>query len=111
MKKALMIAAASAAEVAQILFADSLVTQAMEIADATVRADIVIYAKEVRIEDVTYYDTSTTAQEDSQQGFDAIQRALRYIDKRGDVLPFVMKRHIGCKSLVWFEDKEIEANQ
>ncbi|GEM_PF-2119075 len=100
-----MIHAANAADAIALLMANTVVSMATEIADATVRADIEMYAREVYSEGIRYYDTSATADEDSKAQADALRRALRYIDKRGDALPFVMKRHIGCKALVWFEDK------
>jgi len=106
-----MIHAATAADAIKLLMANTVVSLATEIADATVRADIEMYAKEVISEGVRYYDITATADEDSKMQADALRRAIRYIEKRGDALPFAMKRHIGCKSLVWFEDKEIEANQ
>lgn len=108
MKNALMIRAANAAEMVKLLLAESQVNLAMEIADATVRSDIEMFAKEVYSEGVRYYDTSATVEEDSKTQADALDRSIRYIDKRGDALPFVMKRHIGCKTLVWFEDKAPE---
>ncbi len=103
-----MIHAANAADAIALLMANTEVRMATKIADAAVRADIEMYAREVYSEGVRYYDTSDTVEADSKIQADALDLAVRYIDKRGDALPFVMKRNIGCKALVWFEDKAAE---
>ncbi len=104
---ALMIRAGSAKEVANLLKADKTVALAIQIADDSARADIEVYAQWHLDGDQRYFDTTRAASNEDPAGdMERITRALEYIRVRGDVFPWLMKRHIAAPSLVQFVDKE-----
>lgn len=86
---------------------------AVQIADAAVRSDIECYAERASDDDLerVVYDTTkpiTCAVADpaaEAEDLATIQRALRYIEQRGDALPFVLHRSAESPHLVWFEDR------
>lgn len=88
---------------------------ATQIADAAVRSDIECYAHYVATEDGCLYDTSRLVDgpkpDPTTEAADlaTIQRALRYIQLRGDALPFVLHRNADDPHLVWFEDRPVPA--
>lgn len=84
---------------------------AVQIADQSVRSDIECYAQYLRVDGRTVYDTSRLVDgpkpDPATEAADlaTIQRALRYIEQRGDALPFELHRSINDFNLVWFEDR------
>ncbi len=105
----LLIRASSAKAVFDLLKADKTVALALaiQIADDTARADIEIYAQWHLDGDQRYFDTTRAASKEDPAGdMERITRALEYIRVRGDVFPWLMKRHIAAPSLVQFVDKE-----
>ncbi|WP_308518269.1 hypothetical protein [uncultured Stenotrophomonas sp.] len=83
-----------------------LIELAPAVADATVRADIELYARQQDIEGLMFYDLSCADDQRSPEAMGYIQRAAAYIDARGDVFPWRLVRHISAPSLVCFRDKE-----
>lgn len=78
---------------------------AIQIADNAVRADIECHAAEVIDGDG---NRLFNVNEAVQEGVDMqiIRQAVAYIDLRGDVFPWRMKRRIDAQHLVQFVDKE-----
>lgn len=79
---------------------------ALAVADATVRADIELFARHQDIEGLAFYDLSCADDPRSPEAMEYIQRAAAYIEARGDVFPWRLVRHISAPSLVCFRDKE-----
>lgn len=79
---------------------------ALAVADATVRADIELFARHQDIEGLAFYDLSCADDPRSPEAMGYIQRAAAYIEARGDVFPWRLVRHISAPSLVCFRDKE-----
>jgi hypothetical protein len=80
---------------------------AVAIADQAARADIEIYAESRWVDGLRFFDCMFDAASDPEavQKFEAVSRALAYIDARGDVFPWHIKRHIAHAGWVHFEDK------
>ncbi|HDS1580009.1 TPA: hypothetical protein QEL15_002091 [Stenotrophomonas maltophilia] len=79
---------------------------ALAVADATVRADIELFARHLDIEGLPFYDLTCADDPRSPEAMAYIQRATAYIEARGDVFPWRLVRHISAPSLVCFRDKE-----
>lgn len=79
---------------------------AIAIADGTARSDIELFAGSTTVEGVEYHNTAMTAPGCGPDELEAVQRAVQYIDQRGDVFPWYMQRHIGASQLVRFVEKE-----
>ena len=87
---------------------------ALTIADATVRADVELYAREIELpEGRVAYDLSRPASDsrttdaEHAEGLAAAQRAARYIQLRGNVWPWRMVRWLDNRSIVCFVDEEV----
>lgn len=80
---------------------------AVAIADQAARADIEIYAETRWVDGLRFFDCMLDAASDPEaaEKFEAVSRALAYIDARGDVFPWQIKRHIAHPGWVHFEDK------
>ncbi|MCI1111001.1 hypothetical protein MOQ26_08125 [Stenotrophomonas maltophilia] len=79
---------------------------AAEIADKTVRSDIELFAKDVYIDGVQYYDLDAPRLFDEDVAM--VRDAIEYIGLRGEgVFPWTMHRHPQHPNLVRFEDKAI----
>lgn len=96
-------------EAAQIsLHVTETIATAMRIADGAVRADIEVYACSWQTEDGSrVIDTTRLADTCASGTLETIQRALRYIELRGDQFPWQLKRDINAPHLVQFVEKEI----
>lgn len=95
-----------AEEVVKLLQADTLNSLAQSIADDTVRADIELNGRAVDLDGARFIDTSTPAEGNGTEALQIVQRALRYIDTRGDAaFPWLMRRHMDAPALVQFVDK------
>jgi hypothetical protein len=83
---------------------------AFGIADDCVRSEIELYARQQYVEGMLFFDTERPVSDgaDGLRDLAAVRRALAYIDLRGDVLPWRLKRHINIRALVRFEDKDAE---
>jgi len=79
---------------------------ALAVADATVRADIELFARQQDIEGLIFYDLGCADDPRSPEAMGCIQRAAAYIEARGDVFPWRLVRHISAPTLVCFRDKE-----
>lgn len=88
-----------------------LIALAVEVADATVRSDIELFALPQTIEGVVFYDLTRTIDARSQEAMGYIQRAVAYIQARGDVFAWRMLPHIDCSTLVLFVDKNPDSEQ
>ncbi|EKT4091233.1 hypothetical protein QEG23_000713 [Stenotrophomonas maltophilia] len=84
---------------------------ALAVADATVRADIELFARQQDIEGLMFYDLSCADDPRSPEAMGYIQRAAAYIEARGDVFPWRLVRHISAPTLVCFRDKETAHGQ
>ncbi len=85
------------------------IATAMRIADDAVRADIEVYAHSWQTDDGRrVIDTTRLADEAASGTLESIQRALRYIELRGDRFPWQMKRDINDPFLVQFVERETE---
>ncbi|MBH1874318.1 hypothetical protein I5W30_08770 [Stenotrophomonas maltophilia] len=84
---------------------------ALAVADATVRADIELFARQQDIEGLLFYDVTTADDPRSPEAMGYIQRAAAYIEARGDVFPWRLVRHISAPNLVCFRDKEATHGQ
>lgn len=111
MTSTLMIRADTTSAVLDLLKADKTVALATAIADDNARSEIEIYAAERVIDGERYFDTRAAAdQADAVTHLANIQRALDYINVRGDVFEWQMKRRIDAGHLVQFVDKyEVQA--
>jgi len=87
-----------------------LLALAMAIADDNVRGEIELYARQHWIEDTVFYDTAQVVEpgEEAEQDLAVVQRALQYIEARGDVWPWRLKRHINNPALIHFDDTNAE---
>lgn len=88
---------------ARIELAAEVIERAAQIADKTVRSDIELFAKDTWIDDVQHYDVTTPRLYDEDAA--VVKDALEYIQLRGDVFPWVMRRHPIHAHLVRFEEK------
>ncbi|UYC12263.1 hypothetical protein [Xanthomonas sp. CFBP 8445] len=79
---------------------------AQAIADDTVRAEVELYARQHWIDGVVYYDSAQIVEPgpDAERDLAQVQRALRYIEARGDIWPWHLKRHIDNPALIHFEE-------
>lgn len=104
---ALLVRGGSADEVVKLLQADTLNALALRIADDNVRTDIELHGRVVDLDGERFIDTGTPAEGDGPEALQIVQRALRYIDTRGDAaFPWLMRRHMDATALVQFIDKE-----
>ena len=78
---------------------------AIQIADNAVRADIECHAAEVIDSDGNRLFNTNEAVQDGVD-MQIIRQAVSYIELRGDVFPWQMKRRIDAPHLVQFMDKE-----
>lgn len=80
---------------------------AVEIADTAARSDIEIHAKTCWADGLRFFDCTFDADrdEDAVERLQAVTQALAYIEARGDVFPWSLKRHIDYPGWVHFEDK------
>ncbi len=80
---------------------------AVEIADRAARADVEIHAPAVKLDGLRFFDTTcgNIQGEDATAARYAIRQAVRYIEARGDALPWRLKRHISQSALLHFEDR------
>ena len=98
------------AGVRHALSSDGPVALAIAIADEAARVDVEIWSCLVDLDGVRYFDT-TRVPADGFKHDDALElgmvaRAVKYIEERGDALPFFrMQRHIDAPHLVRFEDR------
>lgn len=103
----LFVRGASAGEVIKLLQADAFNALAQRIADDTVRADIELNGRVVDLDGERFIDTSTPAEGNGPEALQIVERALRYIDTRGDAaFPWLMRRHMDAPALVQFIEKE-----
>ncbi|WP_182212399.1 hypothetical protein [Stenotrophomonas acidaminiphila] len=105
----LFVRGASAGEVVKLLQADAFNALAQRIADDTVRADIELNGRVVDLDGERFIDTSTPAEGNGNgpEALQIVERALRYIDIRGDAaFPWLMRRHMDAPALVQFIEKE-----
>ncbi len=104
---ALVVRGRSADEVVKLLQADALNALALRIADDNVRADVELHGRVVDLDGERFIDTGTPAEGNGPEALQIVQRALRYIDTRGDAaFPWLMRRHMDAPALVQFIDKE-----
>ncbi|HHA2767544.1 TPA: hypothetical protein ACOECM_001522 [Stenotrophomonas maltophilia] len=80
---------------------------AVEIADRAARADVEIYAPAVELDELRFFDATcgNVQGEDATAARYAIRQAVRYIEARGDALPWRLKRHISQPGLLHFEER------
>ncbi|HIE5880414.1 TPA: hypothetical protein ACXN3U_000769 [Stenotrophomonas maltophilia] len=80
---------------------------AVEIADRAARADVEIHATAVKLDGLRFLDATcgNIQGEDATAARYAIRQAVRYIEARGDVFPWRLKRHISQPSLLHFEER------
>ena len=80
---------------------------AIEIADHAVRSDVELYAHGFEDKNGSpVYDTSRHHEQGgSQADLAVVERALKYIDARGDVFPWELVRQPGAEHLVMFKQK------
>lgn len=104
---ALLVRGESADEIIKLLQADTLNALAQRIADDAVRADIELNGRVVDLDGERFIDTGTPAEGNGPEALQIVERALRYIDTRGDAaFPWLMRRHMDAPALVQFIDKE-----
>jgi len=106
---ALLVRADTAEAIAEMLKADRLVSLALAVADECCRSEIEIYANQVLADSDTYFDVSQLepyARDAEQEVMQKLRNAANYIAARGDVFPWLMKRHISNPNLVCFVEKE-----
>ncbi|KAF1692739.1 hypothetical protein CSC62_13980 [Pseudoxanthomonas jiangsuensis] len=92
-----------------LLKALNLLSLSLVLADRTVRSDIELYAACAGTEEDGHpiYDTRRLAEDGpEEEDLLRVQWAMAYIDARGDVFPWRMKRYIDAPYLVRFEDRE-----
>ena len=79
---------------------------AVAIADQAARADVEIHAPAVELDGLRFFDATcgNTQGEDATAARYAIRQAVRYIEARGDALPWRLKRHISQPGLLHFEE-------
>ena len=79
---------------------------AVAIADAAARSDIEIHAETRWVDDLRFFDCTFDADRGiAVERLQAVVQALAYIEARGDVFPWTLKRHIAHPGWVHFEDK------
>lgn len=80
---------------------------AVAIADKAARADVEIHAPAVELDGLCFFDAScgNAKGEDATAARQAIRQAVQYIEARGDVFPWRLKRHISQPELLHFEDR------
>ncbi|MBH1551011.1 hypothetical protein I5U02_13745 [Stenotrophomonas maltophilia] len=80
---------------------------AVEIADRAARADVEIHALAVELDGLRFFDATcgNVQGEDATAARYAVRQAVRYIEARGDALPWRLKRHISQPALLHFEDR------
>ncbi|HIE0523916.1 TPA: hypothetical protein ACXJLS_000509 [Stenotrophomonas maltophilia] len=80
---------------------------AVEIADRAARADVEIHATAVKLDGLRFFDATcgNIQGEDATAARYAIRQAVRYIEARGDALPWRLKRHISQPALLHFEER------
>ncbi|MFL4597235.1 hypothetical protein ACJ6WI_08185 [Stenotrophomonas maltophilia] len=80
---------------------------AVEIADQAARADVEIHAPAVELDGLRFFDATcgNIQGEDATAARYAIRQAVRYIEARGDALPWRLKRHISQPGLLHFEER------
>ncbi|HIE4485208.1 TPA: hypothetical protein ACXM52_000331 [Stenotrophomonas maltophilia] len=80
---------------------------AVEIADRAARADVEIHAPAVKLDGLRFFDVTcgNIQGEDATAARYAIRQAVRYIEARGDALPWRLKRHISQPALLHFEER------
>lgn len=84
----------------------TVVDLAIRIADNSVRSDIELFARPREIEGLAFFDLAAPAGAyDAAFELDRVRQAVEYINARGDVFPWHMKRHISSTTLVRFEEK------
>lgn len=85
-----------------------LIHLAIGIADDTARSDVESFAYWIERDGVLYLDTTKVADDglvhDVEQELAWVHRAVQYIERRGDALPYRMQRHIDAPHLVCFTD-------
>lgn len=101
----LLVRADSAEAITEMLKADRLVSLALAVADECCRSEIEIYANQVLADGDTYFDITQLEPYARQEGMQKLQDAVSYIAARGDVFPWLMKRHISNPNLVRFVEK------
>ncbi|MGH8037038.1 MAG: hypothetical protein ACREPD_04780 [Stenotrophomonas sp.] len=82
-----------------------LMVLASDIADACVRSEVELYAHELK-DDAGHpmFDTRRPAYQ--ADDLKRVNQALQYIELRGDVFPWVLKRRLDSPTIVQFFDKE-----
>ena len=83
-----------------------ILNHALRIADDTVRSDVECYAHGFMEDDHPVYDTTRVQEGCEPEDLKIVDRAMAYIQLRGDVWPWVMKRQLGAPHLVRFVGKE-----
>ncbi|ENE2728080.1 hypothetical protein [Stenotrophomonas maltophilia] len=80
---------------------------AVAIADQAARADVEIHAPAVELDGLRFCDTTcgNAKCEDAAAARYAIRQAVQYIEARGDVFPWRLKRHISQPGLLHFEER------
>lgn len=80
---------------------------AVAIADQAARADVEIHATAVELDGLRFFDATcgNVQGEDAAAARYAIRQAVRYIEARGDVFPWRLKRHISQPGLLHFEER------
>ncbi|HEL3749974.1 hypothetical protein JY409_03295 [Stenotrophomonas maltophilia] len=80
---------------------------AVAIADQAARADVEIHAPAVELDGLCFFDAScgNAKGEDATAARQAIRQAVQYIEARGDVFPWRLKRHISQPELLHFEER------
>jgi len=79
--------------------------RAAQIADKTVRTDIELFATDIWMDGLHYFDV--TAPRLYDEDIAEVNDALEYIQLRGDVFPWVMHAHPVHPHLVRFEEKAV----
>lgn len=80
---------------------------AVAIAYQAARADVEIHAPAVELDGLRFFDATcgNVQGEDATAARYAIRQAVRYIEARGDVFPWRLKRHISQPGLLHFEER------
>ncbi|PJL35502.1 hypothetical protein [Stenotrophomonas maltophilia] len=80
---------------------------AVEIADRAARADVEIHAPAVELDGLRFFDANcgNAKDGDATAARYAVRQAVRYIEARGDALPWRLKRHISQPALLHFEER------
>ncbi|HIE4342229.1 hypothetical protein I5U90_07895 [Stenotrophomonas maltophilia] len=80
---------------------------AVAIADQAARAHVEIHAPAVELDGLRFFDVTcgNVQGEDATAARYAVRQAVRYIEARGDALPWRLNRHISQPALLHFEDR------